>query len=135
MDSIYPPAGNEMAVLPVDRIEDLVSNHFEKIFAFFDAFFQDRKVSIHYAESAFKAVATTGQGSLGDLYQWAAARIFRTKSSSLPLGLSQPMTMCLLLKELGNFRYGEIAEIMGLETQEVKHHIAGSRQTLTAQMV
>ena len=44
--------------------------------------------------------------------------------------LSMQSTVCFMLKELENFRYQEIAEIVKIEREEVKKSIAHARSVL-----
>ena len=55
-------------------MEDLATNHFERVFLLFGAFFEDPKVTMGFTESAFRAAEQTGTPSPSVLYQCARAR-------------------------------------------------------------
>lgn len=134
MNSPIPQSAADFAILPTDTIEDLVSGHFENVFAFFDVFFQDPKAAIHHTENAFVTAKEKEDYSLGSLYRWVVERVSTMPAAAPPRGLSHPMTACFMLKEIGKFRYTEIAEIMRISLEEVKNNIASARRTLISEM-
>jgi DNA-directed RNA polymerase specialized sigma24 family protein len=42
--------------------------------------------------------------------------------------------LCLLLKDLAGLRYAEIAEVLGLDTAQVRVHVASARAALLPAM-
>ena len=112
-------------------IEELATNHFERVFLLFGTFFEDPQVTMGFTESAFRATEQTGSPCPLVLYQCAVDSISHWKNEREPEeALSLQGRLCWLLKELGMLRYGEIARIVGIDSDAVKHSIAETRFAL-----
>ena len=112
-------------------MEDLATNHFERVFLLFGAFFEDPKVTMGFTESAFRAAEQTGTPSPSVLYQCAVDSISDWENEREPEeAISLQARLCWLLKELGMLRYQEIAKILGIDYEAVKHSIAETRFAL-----
>ena len=121
----------DLTVILGDSNKDFVAAHFEKLFLLFNVFFNDHATSAIHAERAFLAPDTKDNPNTFNLYQRAVDSVFRENPGSNCLTqLSTKTTLCFLLKELTDFRYVEIAELMGVDKNEVKNNIAAIRTEL-----
>ena len=113
-------------------MEELAINHFERVFLLFGTFFEDPQVTMGFTESAFRAAEQTGRPCPSVLYQCAVDSISDWKNEREPgEALSLQARLCWLLKELGMLRYSEIARIVGIDYEAVKHRIAETGCALT----
>ena len=112
-------------------MEDLATNHFERVFLLFGTFFEDPQVTMGFTESAFRAAEQTGSPSPSVLYQCAVDSISDWENEREPEeALSLQARLCWLLKELGMLRYNEIAKILRTDYEAVKHSITETRFAL-----
>ena len=119
------------AIRETGGIEELATNHFERVFLLFGTFFEDPQVTMGFTESAFRAAEQTGSPTPSVLYQCAVDSISDWKNErEAEEVLSLQARLCWLLKELGMLRYHEIANILGIEYEAVKHNIAETRFAL-----
>ena len=120
----------ENSVIPVQTTmtEELVSNHFENVFALFNSVIEDHRASLTFTEEAFRSAAGAAHTNTTGVYHCAVSTLLEKGQVRNPYGLKA--TVCFLLKELENFRYQEIAEMVQITREEVKHHIAEVRGAL-----
>ena len=131
MDSMLSQTGATAFPVPTSLTEELVSNHFENVFALFNTVFDDHIASINHTEQAFRATADSTNQNSNQLYNYAVEFLLKNGPEETTFAeLNVQSTLCFLLKELENFRYQEIAEIMKIEREEVKQNIAQARNVL-----
>ena len=119
--------------IPASSIEDLVSDHFDRIFVIIEAFVGDHKQSLRHAEVVFRVVEETSIMTLAQVYRTAAETVRRLPDRGLlPSGAAVEGTLCLLYKEVGGFRYAEISDLLDMDPQDVKAGIARARTGLLA---
>ena len=114
---------------PLESHDQVIANHFERLFVLFDTFNEDSKFSLLQTEGAFRSESFKKSPSAFTAYQWAVNRLSTTNSEDgSPAAL--PTILCFLLRELGGFGYTEIGEMVGTGHQEVARHIAAARSYL-----
>ena len=116
-------------VLPLKPTDEIIANHFERLFILFATFYEDTKSSLLHTENAFRSSAFQESPSVYSAYQWAVERLCSPETD----GGSQaalPTILCFLLRELGEFSYSEIGRMTGTDSQEVARHIAAARAYL-----
>lgn len=127
--------GQNLAVLLGDTEKNFVSTHFENLYFLMTVFFEDPNISLFNTEEAFSAEEVKAHPTPAALYGWAVGCVYRNHGSGNSLGdHSIAATLCFLLKEIGSFRYNEIAALTGLEPSEVSGNIAEVRSELLKKM-
>lgn len=114
-----------------EALNELIDADFERVYALFQAFFQDHETAIGNALKTFRDAERDAPPSRDTLYHMAVLRIRGAGSRCDPVeGIPLRNTLCWLLKELGALPYRTIGEIMGLGRADVRAAIAGVRLAL-----
>ncbi|MDH4225776.1 MAG: sigma-70 region 4 domain-containing protein [Deltaproteobacteria bacterium] len=114
-----------------DYIESLVTHHFQPIYALVDAFLENPHLSLKLTETFFKIAEMEPPRSSEGLYRMVMESIdFQNCDCALLELLTFDTAACWLLKDLGGFRYGQIGDILGMSSTQVKENIAQARAVM-----
>ena len=113
-----------------ENADEMVSLHFERLFVLFDTFLEDPKISLLQVENAFRSEGFQASPSVYVAYRWATERIMASLYAEAKAQGQSLSLLCLLLKELGNLDYSEIAEMTSLSRKDVAGHIANLRHQI-----
>lgn len=113
-----------------ETIDNVIADHFEKLYVFFDTFLEDPKLSLLHTESAFRSRLFQTTPTVYSAYHWAADRILSESELEADCAGSPVGMLCFMLREVGQFSYMEIAQMTDLDRQDVGAHIAAMRSRL-----
>lgn len=114
-----------------DLLEALVSVHYERAYAIFNAFEEDPEVCLRRTDALFRAVADEGRLSPIAIYGMLVERIENlSEPEAFPPGISRADLLCWLIKETAQLSYGELGMVMCMDADAVKYAIANVRMAL-----
>ena len=113
------------------NLEGLISTHFNRAYLMVNVFVDDARMCLDITESLFRTVDLSGDLTEFCVYS-ELVRLLATMpgKNEFLAGVSHEGLMCWLLKEGSELKYAEIADMMGLERDQVKLNIADVRSRL-----
>ncbi|MEE8436403.1 MAG: hypothetical protein V3S64_16580 [bacterium] len=112
-------------------LEDLVTSHFNSVYTILNVFVEDPRTCLHFTEGVFRTMDLEDDLTDKAVYRTMVKKIRRIPQKSQFLdGVPHENVLCWLLKETEDFRYAEIAGLMGMDREQVKLSIADVRGQL-----
>jgi len=114
-----------------DAVEALVTEHFERVYAMYEAFIEDAEESLELAEQTFRTVQYRNAVTPLELYEQVATTIrARRPAQALNGDVPSGAALCLLLREIAELDYDAVASVTGLPRPTVARYIAEARYKL-----
>ena len=115
---------------PQLSIESQAVQHYERLYAFFNAFHDDPALCLEMVDNTLRAAASCDL-TTACIFGKAVARLNSQPGMELPVWTSSyESNLAWLLKDVGGLRYAEIGQILEMGHAEVKERIAEVRFTV-----
>lgn len=114
-----------------ESAEDLMRSQLEPLLRFVGFFTEDESDSIAVVQEALRDAISAGAVHTHGLYRAACSLLRTHPAAERAMGtLAHTGGLCLLLKDLAGLRYADIADVLGLDSAQVRTHIASARTAL-----